>query len=419
VKSILDRDIYLLERTKLKSLDGNNTNDSIILSPGTDVLYYNQVNDHWEKGIVLAYNSYGYAKVRWKVRGQSDEYVNWFEAANVSTTPPEGIPSKFTGAKPAGVFDFSDVPHDDSGNDEEPASSLFHKKSNSKRPLDFSPKTKKAPVVPKLLSKIRTKKVVSPTSKQPNIGKTKNKSANLPMEDLTVEQIDPQYNPLPPRFAGVPPKSVIAAAPVYYPYPMYVPVPVLVPQYPARPPSISYPFFPAQSFEQNITRRADSSGIPPLKRGLPLFRIVPKQQSRLLTRQPFSYTGEKLTAYQPKSVDSSRKYALSSSHNTKAYKKSRENKKYTKLSSTSDSSSEEEEEKRSQSPSQLEAVISPQVKHLRPGSGSSAKIRRRASTELNRSFILEKKLSDLPSSSPTIKESGMCWCGGNNCCCVV
>jgi len=403
VKSILDRDIYLLERTKLKPLDGN-TNDSIILTAGTDVLYYNQVNDHWEKGIVLAYNSYGYAKVRWKIRGQIDEYINWFEAANVTTTPPEGIPSKFAGAKPAKVFDFSDAPHDDSGNDEEPGSPLFHKKSNSKRPLDFSPKTKKAAVVPKLLSKIRTKKVVSPTSKQPPTDKTKMKSANLAMEGLTVEQVDPQYNPLPPKFAGIPPKSIITATPVYYPYPMYVPVPVLVPQYPARPPSISYPFFPAQKFEQNISRRADTGGIPPHKRGLPLFRIVPKQQSKLLTRQPFSYTGEKLTERQSKSVDSSRKYTLSSSHYTKAYKKS---KKYTKLSSTSDSSSEEEEAKRSQSPSQLEVVTSPQVKHLRPGSGSSAKVRRRASTELNRSFILEKKLSDLPSSSPTIKESGM------------
>ncbi|XP_065888827.1 uncharacterized protein [Dysidea avara] len=49
------------------------------------------------------------------------------------------------------------------------------------------------------------------------------------------------------------------------------------------------------------------------------------------------------------------------------------------------------------------------MKHLRPGSGSSAKVRRRASMELNRSFILENKLLDvrIPSSSPTLKESGI------------
>jgi len=393
----------LLERSKLKALDGNNDN-SIILSTGTDVLYYNQVNDRWEKGIVLAYNSFGYAKVRWKICGNIDEYVNWFEAANVSTTPPEGIPRKFASAKPTEIFDFSDIPFDDSGNEEEIGSPLVRKKSNSKRPLEFNAKTK-PPAVPKLFAKMRSKKVLSPTSKQPS--KTKMNSANLAAEDLTVEQVDPQYNPLPPRFAGIPPKPIIAAAPVYYPYPMYVPVPVLVPQYPTRPPSISYPFFPAQHFEENFTTKRTESGGIPSRKGLPLFRIVPKQQSRLLTKQPYSFTGDKLTSHQPKSADSGRKYTLFSSHNAKAYKKPRENKKYTKLSSTSDSSSgEEEEAERSQCSLQPEGK-SPSTKHLRPGSGSSVKVRRRASTELNRPFILEKKLSDLPSSSPTIKESGM------------
>ena len=44
----------------------------------------------------------------------------------MSTTPPDGIPSKCAGAKPAGIFYFT--PLDDSGNDEEPGSPLFHKK---------------------------------------------------------------------------------------------------------------------------------------------------------------------------------------------------------------------------------------------------------------------------------------------------
>ena len=148
---------------------------------------------------------------------------------------------------------------------------------------------------PKLFARIRSKQL---TPKPSPVDMPQEDDFTYPrsplIEELTVENIDPQSNPTPPKFTGIPPKW-LAPTPVYYPCPMYVPVPVLMPHYPSRLPSVSYPFFTGQIFEQNI-KINNSKGIPPHKGAFQLFRVVPKHQSKLMSRQPFSFSGHKLGA---------------------------------------------------------------------------------------------------------------------------
>ena len=89
VKSVVNREMYLLERSQLKVLEDNINSDGDILKPGTDVAYYNQLTAQWERGIIIGHDDCGYAQVRWKMPGMFEEYVNWFDASDVSTTPPD------------------------------------------------------------------------------------------------------------------------------------------------------------------------------------------------------------------------------------------------------------------------------------------------------------------------------------------
>jgi len=396
VKSIVNREIYLLERSKIKLLEESTRDHHDNLSPGTDVVYYNQLNAKWEQGIIIAYDDCGYAQIRWKIPDMHEELVNWFESANVSTTPP----NTKTFMK-AGLFRAQESLSDDEFEDTKERNNLLLQSSSRKR-SQISAK-------PKLFSRIRSKQA-PPTSPPVDTAQESvtNQQSSM-IEEITVEQIDPQYNPVPPKFVGIPPKW-LAPTPVYYPCPMYVPVPVLIPQYPPRPPSISYPFFPGQIFEQNPSPR----GIPPHKGAFRLFRIVPKRQSKLMSRQPFLISGCKLSSYEPKSLEFDRKIeylppyeSIVHSKFKNTHRKTKDNKRYSKLSSASDSSEEDKISLYSHRPASAESARSKdQSKSFRPGSGNSGKVRRRASNDLIKSFAMEKKLSDLPSSSPTIKEPG-------------
>lgn len=377
------------------------------LAPGTDVVYYNQLSIKWEQGIIISYDNCGYAQVRWKMPGMYEELVNWFEAPNVSTTPPNT--KKFI---KAGLFKAQESLSGNEGDE-------FEDINERNNPLLQSSNRKRSQNS-KLFARIRSKQAPS-TSPSVDISQESVSDRRSPViEEVTVEHIDPKYNPVPPKFAGIPPKW-LAPTPVYYPCPMYIPVPVLIPQYPPRPPSISYPFFPGQMFEQNFGR-TKSKGIPPHKGAFRLFRIVPKHQSKLMSRQPFSLSGRKLSAYEPKSLDLDRKIeylppyeSIVRSKFKNTHRKTKDNKRYSKLSSTSDSSEEDELSLYSWRPASAESAQSKdQSKSLRPGSGNSGKVRRHAAlTDMTKLFIMEKKLSDLPSSSPIVKEPGeyimICW----------
>ena len=64
VKSVVNREMYLLERSQLKVLEDNINSDGDILKPGTDVTYYNQLTAQWERGIIIGHNDCGYAQIR-------------------------------------------------------------------------------------------------------------------------------------------------------------------------------------------------------------------------------------------------------------------------------------------------------------------------------------------------------------------
>ena len=400
VKSIVNREMYLLERSKIRLLQGNITSSpDDILEPGTDVVYYNQLAGQWEQGIVIGHDNCGYAQVRWKIPGMDEEFVYWFESANVSTTPPNTLRSKKL-VKP-GLFTMQDSSSNNEDEGEDVRNSPLLQPSNRKR--------SQSSITTKLFARIRSKQ---PAPSRPPPVKIPEEDEDLPVvQEYTVEHLDPQYNPAPPKFNGIPPKW-LAPTPVYFPYPMYVPVPVLIPHYAPRPPSISYPFFPGQMFEQHF-EKTKCKGIPPHKGAFRLFRIIPKRQSKLMSRQPFSLSGRKLSAYEPKSLEVDRKIeylppyeSIVHSKFKSPHKKSKDSKKYSKVSS-SDSSEEDELSLYSHRSGSAESDRSKeQGKSFRPGSGSSGKVRVRASSELIKSLITQKKLSDLPSSSPTIKEPG-------------
>ena len=399
VKSVVNREMYLLERSKLKVLEDNINSDDDILRPGTDVAYYNQLTAQWERGIIIGHDDCGYAKIRWKMPGMYEEFINWFDASDISTTPPD-MPHSRKLMKP-GLFvaqESSSMNEDDNGESNPLLQPGYRKQSQNS-------------AKPKLFARIRSKQA-APRSPPPPVDTLQEDDVTDPhsplIEEFTVEQIDPQSNPTPPKFSGIPPKW-LAPSPVYYPCPMYVPVPVLIPHYPPRPPSISYPFFPGQIFEQN-NKINNSKGIPPHKGAFRLFRIVPKHQSKLMSRQPFSFSGRRLGAYEPKSLEVDRKIEYLPPYESivhSKFKNTRKDKRYTKLSSSSDSGEEDGLSLYSRRPASAESARSKdQSKSFRPGSGNSTKVRTRVSTELTKSFIMEKKLSDLPSSSPTVKEPG-------------
>ena len=251
VKSVVNTEIYLLERSQLKVLEDNINSDGDILKPGTDVAYYNQLTALREHGIIIDHDDCGYAQVRWKMPGMFEEYVNWFDASDVSTTPPD-MPHSRKLMKP-GLFATQE-------------SSSVNEDENKNNPL-LQPgyrKRSQNSAKPKLFARIRSKQL---TPKPSPVDMPQEDDFTYPrsplIEELTVENIDPQSNPIPPKFSGIPPKW-LAPTPVYYPCPMYVPVPVLIPHYPSRPPSVSYPFFTGQIFEQNI-KINNSKGIPPHK----------------------------------------------------------------------------------------------------------------------------------------------------------
>lgn len=400
VKSVVNRDIYLLERLNVKTLDDDSYNEDDILSPGTDVKYYNQQTGQWERGVIIIHDDCGYAQVRWKMPGMYEEFVDWFDASNVSTTPPN-VPHSRKLLKP-GLFgaqeNFSN--NEDDENIVENNALMQHgyrkRSQNSAKPKLFARLRSKQPP-PRL-----------PPDNTPQESDTDQQSEMI--EEITVEHIDSHSNPLSPKFNGIPPKW-LAPTPVFYPCPMYVPVPVLIPHYPPRPPSITYPFFPGQMMDQNFNKVHNSKGIPPHKGAFRLSRIVPKHQSKLMTRQPFSFSGRKLSRYEPKSLEVERKIEYLPPYESivrskfQMTRKTTKDKRYAKLSSTSDSSEEDEVSLYSRRPASADSAKSKdQTKPFRPGSANSGKIRTRASSDLTRSFITEKKLSDLPSSSPTIKE---------------
>ena len=396
VKSVENREMYLLERSKLKLLEDNSNSDDDILKPGTDIAYYNQLTAQWEQGIIIDHDDCGYAQIRWKIPGTFDEYINWFEAADVSTTPPE-MPNTRKLMKP-GLFAPQErlIINEDDENDDNP---LLHPGYR---------KRSQSSAKPRLFARIRSKQAVPRSSPvDTSLEEDDFIDPNSPLiKEYSVQHIDPRSNPPPPNFSGIPPKW-LAPTPVYYPCPMYIPVPVLIPHYPPRPASISYPFFPGQLFEQIN----NSKGIPPHKGAFQLFRVVPKHQSKLMNRQPFSFSGRKLGAYEPKSLEVERKIEYLPPYESivrskfKITRKTKD-KKYTKLSSLSDSS-EDEVSLYSRRPASAESARSKdQMRSFRPGSANSGKVRTRASTELTKSLMVEKKLSDLPSSSPTNKEPG-------------
>ena len=392
MKSFVNRDIYLLERSKLRLLEEDGDGNGDILPPGTDVLYYNQLSTQWDRGVIITHDDCGYAQIRWKMPGMYEEFVNWFDAANVSTTPPNmGHSTKLL--KP-GLFTAQESLSDNIDEEED----LENNPSQYRRQSHNAAK-------PKLFARIRSKQAPPRTSD------------NLPQEDVTnqvteevtVENIDPRSNPTPAKFTGIPPKW-LSPTPMYYPCPMYVPVPVLVPHYPLRPPSISYPFFPGQIMEPNFGRVSNSRGVPPHRGPLQLFRVVPKHQSRLLTRQPFSFSGRKLGKYEPKSLDADRKIEYLPSYESIVHSKFKSTKKAkdkrcTKPVSTSDSSDEDKLSLYSRRPASTDSLGS-RDEIFHPGLGDGGKNRTRASTEFTRSFAMEKKLSDLPSSSPAVKQPG-------------
>ena len=395
VKSVENRDMYLLERSKLKLLEDSSNSDDNILKPGTDIAYYNQLTAQWEQGIVIDHDDCGYAQIRWKIPGTYDEFINWFEAADVSTTPPE-MPNSRKMMKPGLFAPPESLTVNEDENDDN--SSLLQ--PDYRKRSQFSAR-------PKLFGRIRSKQTVPISSSvDTSLQEDDFIDPNTPIiKEYSVQHLDPRSNPPPPNFNGIPPKW-LAPTPVYYPCPMYVPVPVLLPQYPPRPASISYPFFPGQLFEQ-----VNSKGIPPHKGAFRLFRVVPKHQSRLMNRQPFSFSGRKLGAYEPKSLEVERKIEYLPPYESIVHSKFKstrkmKDKRYGKLSSLSDSS-EDELSLYSRRPASTESARSKdQMKSFRPGSGNSGKVRTRASTELTKSLMVEKKLSDLPSSSPTIKDPG-------------
>lgn len=380
----MNRDIYLLERSKLRLLEEDGDGD--ILPPGTDVSYYNQLSTRWEQGVIISHDDCGYAQIRWKMPGMYEEFVNWFDAANVSTTPPNMGHSKKL-LKP-GLFTteerLSDNVDEDEDLEDNPLLQPGYKRQSQNA-------TK-----PKLFAQIRSKQAPRLSANVPQ-----KDVANQVPEEFTVENIDPRSNPLPQKFSGIPPKW-LAPTPMYYPCHMYVSVPVLVPHYPLRPPSISYPFFPAQIIEANFGRGGSKSkGVPPHKGALQLCRVVPKHQSRLLTRQPFSFSGRKLGKYEPKSLEADRKIEYLPSYESLVHSKST-NKRTNKVASTSNSSDEDIISLYSHHPASTDSLD--EVFH--PVSDSNGKNRTCASTEFTRLFVTGKKLSDLPSSSPAIKEPG-------------
>ena len=401
MKSVVNREIYLLERSQLKVLEDNINSDGDILKPGTDVAYYNQLVAQWERGIIIGHDDCGYAQIRWKLPGAYEEYVNWFDASDVSTTPPD-MPHSRKLMKP-GLFVTQESSSMNEDENEITENNMLLQPGYRKQSQNLAK--------PKLFARIRSKQaapISSPVDMPPEANVTDPHSPLI--EEYTVEHIDPQSNPKPPKFSGIPPKW-LAPTPVYYPCPMYVPVPVLIPHYPTRPPSVSYPFFPGQLFEQNF-KQNNSKGIPPHKGAFRLFRIVPKHQSKLMSRQPFSLSGRKLGAYEPKSLEVDRKIDLppydSIVRSKFKFSRKAKDKRYNKLSSSSDSGEDDDLSLYSCRPASAESTRSKeQSKSCRPGSGNSTKVRTRAPSDLTKSFIMEKKLSDLPSSSPTtIKEPG-------------
>lgn len=404
VKSVVNRDMYLLERSKIKILEEDVSDDGVdILKPGTDVEYYNQLTSQWERGVIISYEDCGYAQIRWKMAGVYEELVNWFDAPNVSTTPPN-MPHSGKLMKP-GLFGTQESLSNNEDESEDIENNI---------PLlqcDYRKRTQNY-AKPNLFAKIRSKQAPSKLSSADAPQGDVTNSQSPEIEELTVEHIDPHYNPAPPKFCGIPPKW-LAPTPVYYP--MYVPFPVLIPHYPPRPPSISYPFFPGQIIEQDFNRFNNSNGIPAHKSAVRLFRVVPKHQSKLMSRQPFVLSGRKLGAYEPKSLEINRRIEYLPPYESivhSKFKSSRKakDKRFTKLASTSGSSDDDELSLYSHHtrPASAESTRSrDQTKpSFRPGSGNSVKNRTRVPIELSKSFIVEKKLSDLPSSSPTVKESG-------------
>ena len=391
MKSIVNRDIYLLERSKLRLLEEDGDGNGDILPPGTDVLYYNQLSTRWDRGVIITHDDCGYAQIRWKMPGMYEEFVNWFDAANVSTTPPNMGSKKLL--KP-GLFTTQEILSDNMDDDED----IGNNPSAYRRQSQNAAK-------PKLFARIRSKQAPPRTSD--NI--PQEDVTNQVTEDVTVENMDPRSNPIPAKFTGIPPKW-LSPTPMYYPCPMYIPVPVLVPHYPLRPPSISYPFFPGQIIEPNFDRVANSRGVPPHRDALQLFRVVPKHQSRLLTRQPFSFSGRKLGKYEPKSLDAERKIEYLPSYESIVHSKFKSTKKakdkrYTRLASTSDSSDDDKLSLYSRRSTSADSSVS-RDEMFHPGLDNGGKNRTHASTEFTRSSVMEKKLSDLPSSSPAIKQSG-------------
>lgn len=401
MKSVVNREIYLLERSKIKILEEDNDNDGDILAPGTDVAYFNQLTAQWEHGVIITHDDCGYAQIRWKMPGMYEEFVNWFEASNVSTTPPN-MPHTRKLLKP-GLFGTQESISNNEEENEDVENNLLLQTGYRKRTQNSAKS--------KLFARIRSKQA-PPRSSDDDITQEEISDRQSPViEEFTVENIDPHSNPAPPKFSGIPPKW-LAPTPVYYPCPMYVPVPVLIPHYPPRPPSISYPFFPGQIFEHHFGRYHNSKGIPPHKGAFKLFRIVPKHQSRLMSKQPFAFSGHKLSKYEPKSLEVERKIEYLPPYESIIHSKFKsarkaKDKRCTRMSSTSGSSEEDELSLYSRRPASADSARSrDQAKSFRPGSGNSGKNRTRASTELTKSFVMEKKLSDLPSSSPTIKEPG-------------